>query len=236
MTAITNSTKAVRRAERKAVKLKRLSEKSRKPLVAKTEAQQFYMSLLSTSDQIFAVGGAGTGKTYIAARHAVAEVLAEKREKIMIARPTVAKDKHKLGFLPGSLEEKIGPWFVPILEAMRDEASATTVEGLLKAGQIEFLSFEHLRGRSLRESVVILDEAQNCDFSDLRLFLTRIGEDSQIIVCGDMDQTDVPDSGLHKVIDMIEKHDISASIVEFTDEDVIRSKIAKEWVEAFSLA
>lgn len=224
------SDKARRRKARKSAKeTKRVS----KPLEAKNESQQFYLECLRTCDQVFAVGGAGTGKTYIAARWAIKQLNAGHIDKIYIARPTVAKAKHSLGFLPGSMAAKLRPWLIPLMDAMKDEVSGGVLDKLLQSHRIEFLSFEHLRGRSLPNCIVILDEAQNCDVHDLQLFLTRIGEGTQIIVSGDTDQVDIPNSGLETVLDMIDEYDLDAAICEFTEEDVVRSETAKMWVTAF---
>lgn len=208
-----------------------------RPLSARTETQREYIEALQESTQVFAIGPAGTGKTYIPARLA-AQALKNKRiEKIYIARPTVAPKRHSQGFLPGKLEQKLAPWLVPILDAMKEEVSAATLKQWMDDKTVEFLSFEHLRGRTLRDCWVILDEAQNCTIADLKLFLTRKGEDSVYVIAGDTDQVDgeaIPDSGLAPVIDMIERFDLSPEIVEFDEEDVVRSADAKEWVKAFS--
>lgn len=236
MTQTVLVTKADKRAERKKNKAKANRQKYRRPLVPKTNMQAAYIEALEDGDQVFAVGGAGTGKTYIASRHALRQLLDGECDKVIVTRPTVTKKKHELGFLPGSLDDKLGPWLIPLVDAMKDETSSNEVKRLMREGKIEFLSFEHMRGRSLPDCVVILDEAQNCDLADLRMFLTRIGENTQVIVCGDTDQVDIPDSGLDAVVDMILKNrKTSATLIEFSDEDVVRSETAREWVEAFSL-
>lgn len=224
--------KAQKRAQRREEKRSR-SALHLKPFEPITHRQCEYFSHLAHSDQVFAIGGAGTGKTYIAARHAIRKLLAGDVDQIVIARPTVAKHKHKQGFLPGKLEDKLKPWLVPIMDAFKHDVSGTQLDKLIQENKIEFLSFEHMRGRSIANAVVILDEAQNCDLGDLRLFLTRIGQGTQVIVCGDTDQVDIEDSGLHRVVEMIQYYGITAGLVQFTDEDVVRSEIAKEWVKAF---
>lgn len=230
----TSLTKADKRRVRKDVKQERTESKIKRPLVAKTETQKEYLDCLQNDSQVFAVGGAGTGKTYLASRFAIKKLVEGKYEKLIIARPTVAKKRHELGFLPGNLEAKLRPWLIPILSSFHDEVSPADVDRLKNLGKIEFLSFEHMRGRTFNNSIIILDEAQNCDYSDLKLFLTRIGEDSLTIVNGDMDQVDIPDSGLERIIDLIYEYDLSPAVVEFTEEDVVRSAEAKEWVGAFT--
>lgn len=226
--------KTEKRKSRKDVKVQVEEKKIRRPLIAKTKSQKTYISYLDTCNQVFAVGGAGTGKTYIAARSAFRKVLEGKYEKIIIARPTVAPTKHKMGFLPGNADMKLKPWLIPILSAFRDEASQAEIDILKNSGCIEFVSFEHMRGRTFKDSVVLLDEAQNCDFRDLKLFLTRIGENSLVIINGDTDQVDIEDSGLERIIDMIDRYKINAAVVLFDENDVVRSQTASEWVKAFS--
>lgn len=230
--------KAQKRKERRAEKAqKSITIYEEKPLVPRNETQADFIDALKNSDQVFAVGPAGTGKTYIAAHHAMHSLITGKTEGIVVARPTVTKPKHRQGFLPGNEKEKIEPWLVPIISAFKDVVAAHVVDKMTRDGRIDYLSFETMRGRSLNRCIVILDEAQNCDYGDLRLFLTRIGEDSQVIVCGDPDpwQCDIGDaSGLNDVLEMIEEFDLSAEIIEFDEDDVVRSGIAKEWVKAFT--
>lgn len=228
------SKKAQSRHDRRQERTHRSTEKTREPLKALNEAQADLIEALQESAQVFAIGPAGTGKTYIAARHAMMLLLAGAKERIVISRATVSKSKHKLGFRPGNQDEKIQDWMIPIMDGFKAEVSTATIDKLRKDGKIEFAAFETMRGRSFAGSVAILDEAQNCDLGDLRMFLTRIGESTQVIICGDLDQVDIPDSGFAAVLELIEKHNLSAEIVEFGPEDVVRSAIAKEWVLAFS--
>lgn len=198
-------------------------------------AQAEYMESLREATQVFVIGEAGTGKTYIASRHAARQLKAESVEKITITRPTIARSKHKMGFLPGKAEEKMTPWLKPIMQGLRDEFTAREITRMMADEVIEILPFEHMRGVTVSNSVFILDEAQNCDEIDLRMFLTRVGENTQVIVCGDVNQVDIPgDSGLPIVVEMIERYDIPADIIEFTADDVVRSATAKSWVKAFA--
>ena len=206
---------------------------SRLPLTAKTESQARYLQALAEHIQVFCVGPAGTGKTYLAARWAIRQVLSGAKERVVIARPTAAKPEHRMGFLPGGPKEKQEPWLLPVLDAIRAECSAATMEQMQKAGKIEFASFEHMRGRTFLAATVILDEAQNCTTGDLQMFLTRIGEGSQVVVCGDPDQSDIERSGLASVVGMIARHRLTAAVLHFHDADVVRSSIAAEWVAAF---
>ena len=228
------SPKAQRRHARKSVKNQRQAARTPKPLQPKTKTQREYMECLDECDQVFAIGGAGTGKTYVASRHAIRKLLDGRTERVVICRPSVAKNKHRQGFLPGGPLAKQRPWLVPLIEAMKEECGVGTLDKLMHQGQVEFLAFEYMRGRSIPNAIIILDEAQNCDLGDLRMFLTRVGEGSQVIICGDVDQVDIEDSGLARVVEMVYEHDLSASVIEFGPDDVVRSQIAREWVRAFS--
>lgn len=202
------------------------------PLKAKTQRQAEYISLLNAGKDVFAVGGAGTGKTYIAARFAARALMEGKVEKIIVCRVTVSKSKHALGFLPGKLEQKLAPWLIPVIDGIRAEVSGQTLDQWRQNGQFEIASFEHMRGRTFSNAWVLLDEAQNADRGDLAMFLTRIGEGSQVVVTGDLDQVDIPDSGLERILDICEDEDIPMAIVEFEAGDVVRSELAKRWVQA----
>lgn len=230
----TSLTKSEKRNIRKNDRQSRTETKIKRPLVAKTENQRLYIEYLNNNTQVFAIGGAGTGKTYIASRFAIRQLVENKYERLIIARPTVAQKRHELGFLPGNLEAKLKPWLVPILSSFADEISPADIDKFKNLGKIEFLSFEHMRGRTFNDSIIILDEAQNCSYSDLKLFLTRIGENSLTIVNGDSDQVDIQDSGLEKIIDLIYDYDLTPEVVEFDENDVVRSKEAKEWVTVFN--
>lgn len=223
-----------RRKQRKEVKSIEEEKKKKSPLVAQTVSQKTYLSQLKKSDQVFATGSAGTGKTYIASRVGLRSILEGHHDRIIICRPTMADPRHRMGFLPGNLDAKLKPWLVPILRAFKDEASQTDIDKLKNEGRIEFPSFEHMRGMTFDDAFVILDEAQNCTFTDLKLFLTRIGKNSKVVVNGDLDQFDIQDSGLQKIMDMITKYSLSASVIIFDENDVVRSEIAAEWVKAFA--
>jgi phosphate starvation-inducible PhoH-like protein len=227
------SEKARKRMERRQNKNKNLHRSS--SIVARNARQAELLDSLKTASQIFAIGEAGTGKTWLTSRIAMQLLKAGKIDKIYVSRPTVAAARHKQGFLPGKLEQKLAPWLIPVMEAFKDEVSANELDRYCKEGSVEFVSFEHMRGRTFKNAFVILDEAQNCTFGDLRMFLTRKGENCTYVVTGDPSQVDIPDSGLDTILDIIEEHDIDADIIEFLPEDVVRSVHAGEWVKAFSL-
>ena len=234
---VTQSPKAQRRMNRKKNKEVRQLARTPKPIEPKTETQAEYLGSLREGDQCFAVGGAGTGKTYLAARHAMERLLKGEVDHIVLARPTVSDARHRLGFLPGNKDEKLAEWLVPLVAALKEGCAPSEYVQFVREGKIEFQSFEHIRGRTFNNSVVLLDEAQNCTVKDLITFLTRQGMEAQVIVNGDTDQVDIHDSGLEKILDMIELYDfIEADIIEFGPEDVVRSPRAKQWVKAISLA
>ena len=236
------SQKALNRRDRKQAKRdkKGVSHQS-KPFEPLNQTQVELMGLLRDPEvsQIFAIGPAGTGKTYVPTRYAVRDLIKGLSgngpyKKLYIARPTVSNQRHRVGFLPGKLDQKLAPWLRPIIRAICDEVKPVQLEKWKQEGIVQFLSFEHMRGDTFDDGYVILDEAQNCSLSDLKLFLTRKGQNSRYMIAGDVGQADdMPDSGLQTVIDMIEEHNMSPEIIEFTEEEVIRSEDAKEWVTAF---
>lgn len=229
----TRSTKAAARAARRAEKNKARGGFS-SPLMPRTPRQREYFEALWARESVFAVGPAGSGKTYGPARVAARALLDQKIEKIIVARVTVADKKHALGFLPGKLNDKLKPWLTPVLDGIRAEVGSHTLDQWIQDGRVEIASFEHMRGRTFQKAFILLDEAQNASYLDLKLFLTRIGEESQVIVTGDLDQIDVSDSGLLRVIDLCRKYHGPLRVVEFGEEDVVRSQFTKEWVRIFN--
>lgn len=212
-------------------------KKGSKPFAPLGLIQEQLFQSLEEDSQTITIGPAGTGKTYVPARYAARLLRLKKIDKIYIARPTVSDSRHALGFLPGKLDQKLAPWLIPIMDAFKDEFHPEELKNYRATEQIEFVSFEHLRGRTLKNCFVLLDEAQNCTYGDLKLFLTRKGENSQFVVTGDTSQIDLPKfspSGLPIIVDIVERFDLTPTIVKFTEEDVVRSEDAKEWVSAFS--
>lgn len=221
---------------REAKTLERNLKKGSKPFAAIGPIQEILFKSLEDDRQTVVIGPAGTGKTYVPARYGARLLRSKKVDKLLIARPTISDSRHALGFLPGKLDQKLAPWLVPIMDAFKDEFSPEELKNYRNNEQIEFISFEHLRGRTLKNCFVLLDEAQNCTYGDMKLFLTRKGENSQFVVTGDTSQIDLPKhfpSGLPIIVDIIENYDLSPTIVKFTEEDVVRSEDAKEWVSAF---
>ncbi len=227
------SSKAQARQARRLEKANKALGQAIKPLVAKNDNQRDYIDCLDEKESVLAIGPAGVGKTYIAGRKAAQRMVKGEIEKIIVSRVTVSKREHALGFLPGNIDAKMKPWMTPIIEGIRAEVSGSTLDKWKAEGKFEIVPFEYMRGRSFDNCVIILDEAQNATVDDLKLFLTRTGEDSQVIVCGDPDQVDIPNSGLNMIVDLADQFQIM-DIIEFTEDDVVRSKFAKAWVQAFS--
>jgi phosphate starvation-inducible PhoH-like protein len=204
-------------------------------LEAQTATQKKMISMITTNSQTFAVGPAGTGKTYIAARKA-ADLYDQKQvRKIVISRPNTPTGR-SLGFFPGTLEEKIAPWAVPVIEVLEASLGKSHVEHLLKTGKIEVAPFETMRGRTFDDAFIILDEAQNTTPHEMKMFLTRVGARSTLIVSGDVSQSDLQGNsldGLTMALQLVAKFDLPVGVVEFTTEDVVRSDISAQWVVAF---
>ncbi|MCJ2012077.1 PhoH family protein [Methylobacterium sp. J-076] len=203
------------------------------PIQPLTDRQAEYLDALGRSPQVIVLGPAGTGKTYIAGTRAADQLRQRRIAKVVITRPNVPSGR-SLGFFPGTLEEKIAPWVAPLTEAMKERMGAGAFEIALKAGDIEIVPFEVMRGRTFKNCLVILDEAQNTTVNEIKMFLTRIGDDCQVIINGDVSQTDLREtSGLRTVIHLIKSRMMPIPVVEFTRADIVRSGICAEWVAAF---
>ena len=211
-------------------------EREKPPIKALTVNQGEYIKALNSSEQVISMGCAGTGKTYIAGTHAADKLRQRKVSKIVITRPNIPGGK-SLGFFPGSLQEKIAPWVVPLVEVLKERMGASAFDIALANNDIEIVPFEVMRGRTFKNCIVILDEAQNTTPSEMKMFLTRIGSDCQVIVNGDISQSDLNErSGLATVIHLIKSRCMPIPIVEFTIDDIVRSGICEEWVKAFTEA
>lgn len=205
----------------------------REPLRPLNKRQGEYIKAITHGDQVFTLGPAGTGKTYIAAAIAADMLLDEKIEKVVLSRPAVGVDEEH-GFLPGDIQRKIAPWVVPFTEVMQKRMGKDRYKAAMSNGQIEIVPIAYMRGRTFDKALVFLDEAQNTTYSQIKMFLTRIGEGAKVIVNGDIRQTDLEgQSGLALALDVIRRHDLPVPIVEFTNEDVVRSGICKLWATAF---
>ena len=195
--------------------------------------QAAYLDALKTSPQVVVLGPAGTGKTWIAATLA-ADLFRQRRlRKIILTRPNVPSGR-SLGFFPGSLEEKFGPWAAPVIEAIKERIGAAAYEIAVKNGDIEMVPFEVMRGRSWKNAFILLDEAQNATPAEMKTFLTRIGEECTVVINGDVSQCDLREtSGLRTVVHLIKSKLLPVPIIEFSRDDIVRSGICEMWVRAF---
>jgi phosphate starvation-inducible PhoH-like protein len=179
-------------------------------------------------------GYSGTGKTYIAATIA-ANMYAEKRiDKIILTRPNVSVGKD-LGALPGELKEKFSPWLAPVLDVLQEQLGRGTVDTAIKNGNIELAPLSLMRGRSFKNSFIILDEASNTTVPEMMMFITRIGENCKVVINGDVRQSDIKEqSGLSKIIHLVKKYNMDIPVIEFGIDDIVRSDRTKQWIVAMT--
>lgn len=202
-------------------------------LVPLNDNQKLYIDALKTHQQIIVLGPSGTGKTFVAATYAANLYLTKKIDKIIITRPAVSVGK-SLGALPGTLEEKFGPWLSPVLSVLEEQLGKNVVETGIKNGNIQMAPLEYMRGSSFKDALVLADEAQNLDIAQFKMLVTRIGENCTLVMNGDIRQSDIKEqSGLSKAIHLAKKYNIDACVVEFGIDDVVRSDICRQWLEAF---
>ena len=200
----------------------------------RTQGQAEYVNLLQSRDMVFCTGSAGSGKTYLAVAEALRLILAHKKSKLIITRPVVEAGE-SLGFLPGDLEDKIDPYLRPLRDAMETILPPESVKRLFEAGIVEVAPLAYMRGRTLNNAVVILDEAQNTTCAQMKMFLTRMGENTKVFVTGDPSQIDLPkkvESGLMHSINILCKIE-DIGFMELTAEDVVRNPLVKKIVKAY---
>jgi phosphate starvation-inducible PhoH-like protein len=206
----------------------------RRPIRAKTIAQRRYIQAIRAHDLTFGIGPAGTGKTYLAMAMAVRALLEKQVKRIVLARPAVEAGE-KLGFLPGDLAEKVNPYLRPLYDALHDMMDADKASGLVSRGQIEVAPLAFMRGRTLNDSFIILDEAQNATSEQMRMFLTRMGYSSRAVVTGDVTQVDLPSgqrSGLSEARDLLADVE-GIAMCHFTEVDVVRHPLVQAIVVAY---
>lgn len=207
----------------------------KRTIVPRSPMQTPYMESLQRDDMIFALGPAGTGKTYLAVAQAVAMLISGAVDRLILSRPAVEAGE-KLGFLPGDMKEKVDPYLRPIYDALYDCLPAAQVERRIENGEIEIAPLAFMRGRTLSDSFIILDEAQNTTRQQMKMFLTRFGMNSRMVICGDPQQVDIPGgsqySGLTDAVDKL-AHVDGVHIARFTSADVVRHPLVGRIVDAY---
>jgi phosphate starvation-inducible PhoH-like protein len=206
----------------------------KKTIVPRSATQIRYMEALTRNDIIFALGPAGTGKTYLAVAQAVSQLITGSVDRLILSRPAVEAGE-RLGFLPGDMKEKVDPYLRPLYDALYDCLPAEQVERRIASGEIEIAPIAFMRGRTLADAFVILDEAQNTTPMQMKMFLTRFGQNSRMVACGDPKQVDLPDpskSGLADAVARLEGVDGIATVT-FGIGDVVRHPVVGRIVEAY---
>jgi len=209
----------------------------KRPVRARTAAQDAYMRALKRNSLVFGTGPAGTGKTWLAVAQAIQMFERKEVDRIILSRPAVEAGE-RLGFLPGDMREKVDPYLRPIYDALHDLMDPRIVERALEQGDIEIAPLAFMRGRTLANAAVILDEAQNTTSMQMKMFLTRLGENSRMFVTGDPSQVDLPNgqvSGLAEAVRLLKDVE-GVGIVEFAAADVIRHELVQRIVEAYDRA
>jgi phosphate starvation-inducible protein PhoH and related proteins len=211
-----------------------LTPGGRRRVAPKTINQRRYLEAIDQHDIVFGIGPAGTGKTYLAMAQAVAFLVAKKVSRIILARPAVEAGE-KLGYLPGDLQEKVNPYLRPLYDALYDMLDTERVARYLERGVIEIAPIAFMRGRTLNDSFVILDEAQNTTSEQMKMFLTRLGFGAKAVITGDITQIDLPagrPSGLVEAMKVV-SHIEGVSFIYFDDRDVVRHKLVQQIVKAY---
>jgi len=206
----------------------------KKTIVPRAPSQVPYMQALARDDVIFALGPAGTGKTYLAVAQAVAQLITGSVQRLILSRPAVEAGE-KLGFLPGDMKEKVDPYLRPLYDALHDCLPAEQVERRIASGEIEIAPLAFMRGRTLADAFIILDEAQNTTIPQMKMFLTRFGMNSRMVICGDPKQVDLPipaSSGLADAVGRLEGLE-GINVSRFTSADVVRHPIVGRIVDAY---
>ncbi len=207
----------------------------KKTIVPRSATQIEYMRALASRDIIFALGPAGTGKTYVAVAQAVSQLISGSVQRLILSRPAVEAGE-RLGFLPGDMKEKVDPYLRPLYDALNDCMPPEQVERRIASGEIEIAPIAFMRGRTLADAFVILDEAQNTTPAQMKMFLTRFGQNSRMVICGDPHQVDIPggdaQSGLADAVRRLEGIE-GIAVTRFDASDVVRHPIVGRIVEAY---
>lgn len=206
----------------------------RRFIIPKTDTQKKYIDAIKTFDMVIGIGPAGTGKTYLAMAMAINALLKKQISRIVLARPAVEAGE-KLGFLPGDIFEKVHPYLRPLYDALFDMMEAEKVNRLVERGVIEIAPLAFMRGRTLNDSFIILDEAQNTTSEQMKMYLTRLGFNSKTVITGDITQIDLPfgkTSGLIEA-ERILKDIEGIKLIYFSERDVVRHKLVQEIIKAY---
>ena len=206
----------------------------RKHISPRSPMQANYLRAIEQNDMVFGLGPAGTGKTYLAVAKAVEKLMKGEVDRLILSRPAVEAGEN-LGFLPGDMREKIDPYLRPLYDAIDDMMPADQVTKRMESGEIEIAPLAFMRGRTLSNACVILDEAQNTTAVQMKMFLTRLGENAQMVITGDLSQVDLPRgvrSGLRDALEVLE-HVEGISFVQFSDKDVVRHRLVSRIVKAY---
>ncbi len=207
---------------------------NKKQISPKTDNQKLYVEAIKDYDIVFGIGPAGTGKTYLAMAMAVSALLKKEVNRIILTRPAVEAGE-RLGFLPGDIYEKVHPYLRPLYDALYDMMDAEKVGRLVDRGTIEIAPLAFMRGRTLNDSFIILDEAQNTTAEQMKMFLTRMGFGARSVITGDITQVDLPPeraSGLIEVINILESVK-GIKFVRFSDKDVVRHRLVQQIIKAY---
>ncbi|GAB5488565.1 MAG: PhoH family protein [Parasphingorhabdus sp.] len=206
----------------------------KKTIFPRSTRQAVYMEALAKDDLIFSLGPAGTGKTYLAVAQAVSQLITGTVDRLILSRPAVEAGE-KIGFLPGDMKEKVDPFLRPLYDALYDTLPAEQVERRIESGEIEIAPIAFMRGRTLADAFVILDEAQNTTPAQMKMFLTRFGMNSRMVICGDPKQVDLPGDAASGLADAVHKlRDVeNVSVVKFGASDVVRHPLVGKIVEAY---
>jgi len=211
-----------------------ITKTSKGDVVGKSKRQNDYLEILKKKQIIFAIGPAGTGKTFLAVAAAVSQLMENKFDRIILSRPAVEAGE-KLGFLPGDLKEKVDPYLRPLYDSLYDLMPSDVAIRKIQSAEIEIAPLAFMRGRTLNNSFVILDEAQNATYNQIKMFLTRCGKNSRMVVTGDPSQTDLTkqsDSGLIKSIRILEEID-DIEVINFNSKDIVRDEMVSKIIEAY---
>ena len=211
-----------------------VTKTAKSDVIGKSKLQNTYLELLQNKQIVFAIGPAGTGKTFLAVAAAVSQLLENKFDRIILSRPAVEAGE-KLGFLPGDLKDKVDPYLRPLYDSLYDLMPSDTALRKIQSSEIEIAPLAFMRGRTLNNSFVILDEAQNATHNQIKMFLTRCGKNSRMVVTGDPSQTDLSrrsDSGLIRSIKILSDID-GVSVINFGQKDIVRDEMVTKIINAY---